>query len=393
MRPMNVIAAVLLFLGIAAGAASAQTTAEFPSRPVKLMVPFAAGGPTDVVARILADFLTARWNGQSVVIENRPGAGTIVATAAVAKSPADGYTMLVATNSLLINPAIGQKLPYDTEKDFAAVSMVATQPVALVANKAFPADTIAQLVDVAKKSPETLNFTSPGPRGVGHLAGEMLKQRAGINMTHINYNGSAPALTDVIAGRVPLMFDIWHSAKRHVDSGDLKLIAGAGAQRLGDAPQVPTIAETYPGFDVIAFNALVAPGGRSRAGARQAVRRYSLRGEFTGVRGQGAQSRHLPLREHAAGARCLDAQGDRALGGDRQGRQHQGGLESSSRMHPARAANSVCSLSRLRGRGGVGVAGNALSCRVPSPCPSLARGRGHDVAPAFDIAKRAATHP
>ncbi len=261
MKPMNVITVVLLFLGVAAGAASAQTTAEFPSRPVKLLVPFAAGGPTDVVARILADFLTARWNGQSVVIENRPGAGTIVATAAVAKSPADGYTMLVATNSLLINPAIGQKLPYETEKDFAAVSMVATQPVALVANKAFPADTIAQLVDVARKSPEALNFTSPGPRGVGHLAGEMLKQRAGINMTHINYNGSAPALTDVIAGRVPLMFDIWHSAKRHVDSGDLKLIAGAGAQRLGDAPQVPTIAETYPGFDVIAFNALVAPAG------------------------------------------------------------------------------------------------------------------------------------
>jgi tripartite-type tricarboxylate transporter receptor subunit TctC len=261
MTATKIITAVLLLLGTAAGAASAQTTAEFPSRPVKLLVPFAAGGPTDVVARILADFLTARWNGQSVVIENRPGAGTIVATAAVATSPADGYTMLVATNSLLINPAIGQKLPYDTEKDFAAVSMVATQPVALVANKAFPADTVPQLVDVAKKSPEALNFTSPGPRGVGHLAGEMLKQRAGINMTHINYNGSAPALTDVIAGRVPLMFDIWHSAKRYVDSGDLKLIAGAGAQRLGDAPQVPTIAEIYPGFDVIAFNALVAPAG------------------------------------------------------------------------------------------------------------------------------------
>src|SRR6185436_2572369 len=107
-------------------------------------------------------------NGQSVVIEHRPGAGTIVATAAVAKSPADGYTMLVATNSLLINPAIGQKLPYDTEKDFAA-------------------ETVPQLVEVAKKSPEPLNFTSPGPRGVGHLAGEMLKQRAGISMTHINY--------------------------------------------------------------------------------------------------------------------------------------------------------------------------------------------------------------
>ena len=258
---MKIITLALLLLGTAVGAASAQTTAEFPPRPVKLLVPFAAGGPTDGVARILADFLTARWNGQSVVSENRPGAGTIVATAAGANSPADGYTMLVATNSLLINPAIGQKLPYDTEKDFAAVSMVATQPVALVANKAFPAETVPQLVEVAKKSPEPLNFTSPGPRGVGHLAGEMLKQRAGINMTHINYNGSAPALTDVIAGRVPLMFDIWHSAKRYVASGDLKLIAGAGAQRLGDAPDVPTIAETYSGFDVIAFNALVAPAG------------------------------------------------------------------------------------------------------------------------------------
>src|SRR3954470_10656279 len=212
------ISTTLLFALWLVSSAGAQTAADFPARQVKLLVPFAAGGPTDVVARILGDLLSARWNGQSVVIENRPGAGTIVATAAVAKSPADGYTMLVATNSLLINPAIGQKLPYDTEKDFAAVSMVATQPVALVANKAFPAETIPQLVDVAKKSPEPLNFTSPGPRGVGHLAGEMLKQSAGINMTHINYNGSAPALTDVIAGRVPLMFDIWHSAKRYVAS-------------------------------------------------------------------------------------------------------------------------------------------------------------------------------
>ncbi len=173
------------------------------------------------------------------MIENRPGAGTIVATAAVAKAPPDGYTLLVATNSLLINPAIGQKLPYDTEKDFAAVSMIATQPVALVANKSFPRRTRSPSWSRwRRRSAEPLNFTSPGPRGVGHLAGEMLKQRAGIAMTHINYNGSAPALTDLIAGRVPLMFDIWHSAKRYVDTGELKLIAGAGAERLADAPQV-----------------------------------------------------------------------------------------------------------------------------------------------------------
>src|SRR5262249_43335004 len=181
--------------------------------------------------------------------------GTIVATAALAKAPADGYTMLVATNSLLINPAIGQKLPYDTEKDFAPVSMVATQPVALVANKSLPANTVPEFGDIARKSAQPLKFAPPAPRGVGHLAVFFFKQKTAYEMTHINYNGSAPALTDLIAGRVPLMFDIWHSAKRYVDSGELKLIAGAGGKRLGDAPQVATIAETYPGFDVIAFNA------------------------------------------------------------------------------------------------------------------------------------------
>src|SRR5262249_54042034 len=194
-----------------------------------------------------------------VVIEDRPGAGTIVATSVVAKAPPDGLTLLVATNSLLINPAINHSLPYDTVKDFAPVSMIAVQPVALVANKSYAANTVADVVVEAKKQP--VNYTSPGPRGVGDLAGQMLKQHAGIpaaNFTHINYNGSAPALTDVIAGRVPLMFDIWHSARRYVDTGELKLIASASADRLPGAPNVSTIAETYPGVDVIAFNAVVA---------------------------------------------------------------------------------------------------------------------------------------
>ena len=198
-------------------------------------MPFAAGGPTDVVARILAELLSERWGGKSVVVEDRPGAGTIVATAAIAKAPADGYTIGIATNSFLINPAIHLKLPYDTKADFVSITMIATQPVALVANAAFPANTLAELIDVAKKSAEPLNYTSPGPRGVGHLAGEMLKQRAGINMQHISYNGSAPALNDVIGGRVPLMFDIWHSARRYVDTGQLKLIAGAGLAPLPGA--------------------------------------------------------------------------------------------------------------------------------------------------------------
>ncbi len=247
-----------------AAALASSVAAQEPSGPVRILMPFAPGGPSDVVARILADLLSAHWNGRAVVVENRPGAGTIVATAATAKAPPDGATFMLATNSFLISPALNMKLPYDTVKDFAPISMIATQPVALVATKSFPVDTLAGMIAIAKAAPEPLNYTSPGPRGVGHLAGEMLQQRADIRMTHINYNGSAPALTDVIAGRVPLIFDVWHSARRHVESGDLKLIAGTGLDPLPGAADKPTIAATYPGFNVVAFNAAVGPAGIPR---------------------------------------------------------------------------------------------------------------------------------
>jgi tripartite-type tricarboxylate transporter receptor subunit TctC len=251
----------LALAACAAPRVSAQETIDFPAGTVKIIVPFAAGGPTDVVVRILAELLSERWHGKPVVVEDRPGAGTIVATAVIAKAPADGYTIGIATNSFLINPAIQLKLPYDTKADFVSISMIATQPVALVANAAFPASTLAEVIDVAKKSLEPLNYTSPGPRGVGHLAGEMLKQRAGIRMQHIAYNGSAPALNDVIAGRVPLMFDIWHSARRYVDTGQLKLVAGCGLAPLPGAEKAATIAQTFAGFNVVAFNAMIGPAG------------------------------------------------------------------------------------------------------------------------------------
>ena len=251
----------LALASCAAPCVRAQEATDFPAGAVKIIVPFAAGGPTDVIARILAELLSERWHGRPVVVEDRPGAGTIVATAAIAKAPADGYTIGIATNSFLINPAIHLKLPYDTKADFVSIGMIATQPVALVANPAFPANTLAEVIDVAKRSAEPLNYTSPGPRGVGHLAGEMLKQRAGIRMQHIAYNGSAPALNDVIAGRVPLMFDIWHSARRYVETGQLKLIAGAGLAPLPGAAKAATIAQTFPGFNVVAFNAVIGPAG------------------------------------------------------------------------------------------------------------------------------------
>jgi len=241
--------------------AAAQQAADYPSGSVKIIVPFTAGGPTDSVARILAELLSERWGGRAVVVEARPGSGTIVGTAVIAKAPPDGYTIGIATTAFLINPAIRLKLPYDVRTDFASIGMIATQPEALVANAAFPADTLAEVIEVAKRSAKPLHFASPGPRGVGHLAGEMLKQRAGINMLHVAYNGSAPALHDVIAGRVPLMFDVWHSARRFVDSGQLKLIAGTGIEPLPGAERVPPIAQTFPGFNVVSFNAVIGPAG------------------------------------------------------------------------------------------------------------------------------------
>ena len=247
----------LALAGLTAFGAHGQA---FPTRTVTILVPFAAGGPTDVIMRILGERLAARW-GRSVIIENRPGAGTIVATGALGRAAPDGHTLGVVTNSFAINPAINQPLAYDTLKDFAGVSMVVSVPVVLVANPTFAPNTVAELVALAKKTGEPLSFTSPGPRTVGHLAGAWLENLAGIKLIHIAYNGSAPALTDVVAGRVPIMFDLWSSVKPYVADGRLKVLAVASAQRLQDAPQYPTLAETFPGFDVSAFQAIAVPKG------------------------------------------------------------------------------------------------------------------------------------
>jgi tripartite-type tricarboxylate transporter receptor subunit TctC len=228
-------------------------------------VPFAPGGATDVVTRIFADVLSARWGGKSIIVESRPGAGTVIGANAVAKAAPDGYTIGMIVSSFMTNAATSPTLPYDSEKDFSPLGMIAMQPMALVANKDFPANTLAELIALAKQSPQPIQYTSPGPRGSGHLAGELLKMRAGINMEHISYSGASPAFTDVIAGRVPLIFDVWHSAKRFVANGDVKLIAGIGAERLADQPNLPTIAETFPGFDVVASQSLVGPAGMPKA--------------------------------------------------------------------------------------------------------------------------------
>jgi len=255
----SLLFAVTFALG--ASAAGAETVADYPSGPVKMIVPFAPGGATDVVTRIFVDLLSARWGGKSIVIENRPGAGTVIGSNVIAKAPPDGYTIGMVVGSFMTNAAVSQNLPYDAAKDFTPLGMLAIQPMALVANKNFPANTIPEVIEVARKSPDGLQFTSPGPRSSGHLTGEQLSLLTGVKLQHISYSGGAPALTDVIANRVPLLFDVWHSAKRYVVTGDLKLIAGIGASRLPDAPDVPTLAESFPGFDVIASQSIFGPAG------------------------------------------------------------------------------------------------------------------------------------
>jgi tripartite-type tricarboxylate transporter receptor subunit TctC len=261
----NVLAAAVLLLAASPSIVSAQLLAQvspvdFPAAPVRIFVPFPAGGPADVIMRILGDRLAVRW-GKPVIVENRPGASTIVSTTALANSQPDGYTLGDATQFHVITPALNRSLPFDTVKDFSGVSMVVLQSIVLVAHPSFPPNTLAELIALAKSKPGELDFTSSGPRGVGHLAGEMLKHLAGVQMQHINYNGSGPALTDVLAGRVPIMFDIWHSVKQQVADGRLKVIAFTGLQRQKDALQYPTIAETFPGFDATSFQAVITRAG------------------------------------------------------------------------------------------------------------------------------------
>jgi tripartite-type tricarboxylate transporter receptor subunit TctC len=262
-------AALLAAPGLTLVARGAQAQqAAFPTRPVRIIVPFAAGGPTDVIVRIIAEQLGERWK-QPVVVENRGGGGTIVGTNALAQAQADGYTIGVATNSFVINPAVRQRLPYDTERAFTAVGMLVTSPFVLVASPGFAPRNLTELVAHAKEARSPLTYASPGPGTGGQMAGELLQQKAGIQMEHVPYNGSAPALTDVLGDRVPLMFDLWSSVRPHVEAGRLKLIATASDAKLPDSPTTPTIAETFPGFSVTAFQAMVAPAGAPEAALRR----------------------------------------------------------------------------------------------------------------------------
>ena len=250
------VLATVLATALAAGNAGAQT---FPARPVRLIVPVAPGGGTDILARVMAEKLAESW-GQPVVVENRPGGAFVVGTSVAAKAAPDGYTLLVVGLPHVVNPSLNDNLPYDAIRDFEPIMMLAHIPVVAVVHAGFPAKTLQELVALAREKPGALSFASTGPNGSGHLAGELFKLAAQINMVHIPYKGSAPALQNVLSGEVPIMFDALLTVEPHIRAGKLRALAVTTPARAIALPAVPTTAEAgFPGVVVSAWLGLLAP--------------------------------------------------------------------------------------------------------------------------------------
>jgi tripartite-type tricarboxylate transporter receptor subunit TctC len=230
--------------------------------PVRLVVPYPAGGPTDVLARVVAQRLNERWT-QPVVVDHQPGAGTMIGVSSVARSAPDGLTFGIVNSAFPIN-SVSKKTPYDF-KDLTGITQMVDVPLALAANASVPYNTIPELVQYAKRNPGKLSFGTPGAGGTSHLAGELLNRIAGIDLLHVPYKGSAPAQTDLIGGQIPLMIDPLLSVLPQVKTGRLKIIAVLSPQRVPGAEQYPVVAEAYPGFDVSTFLGLIAPAATPRA--------------------------------------------------------------------------------------------------------------------------------
>lgn len=257
----RVLAALTIGAGACALGISARAlAAKYPAKPIRLIVPFPAGGPTDIVARPFAKFLGDAL-GQSMVIDNRGGAGGSIGAMAVASAPPDGYTLLLGTvGTNAINPSLYRKLSYSPDKDFTPIATLASAPVAIVVSQNSGIATLADLVAKAKAKPATINYGSAGNGTPGHLTGELFAAKAGIKLSHVPYKGSAPAMTELIGGQIPLMFDPLQSVLPHVKSGKIRILAVTSRQRFGALPDVQTVAEQgYPGFEALAWWALYGP--------------------------------------------------------------------------------------------------------------------------------------
>ena len=252
------------FLHLASGAvalpalsriASAQT---YPTRPVRLVVGFAAGQAIDILARLIAQSLSERF-GQQFVVENRPGGGGNIATEAVVRAPPDGYTLLAVGSNNMINATLYEKLNFDFIRDIALVASVYRVPQVMEVNPLFPAKTLPELIAYAKANPGKISFASAGNGSVAHVTGELFKMMAGVNMQHVPYRGAAPALTDLLGGQVHLMFDNMPSSIEHIRAGRLRPLAVTATARLEGLPDVPTVADFLPGFETSAWAGIGAP--------------------------------------------------------------------------------------------------------------------------------------
>ncbi|HET7672694.1 MAG TPA: tripartite tricarboxylate transporter substrate binding protein [Burkholderiales bacterium] len=242
------------------GTAGAQ---QYPTKPVRFVVPYAAGGATDLIARTIGEKLSASL-GQPVVVDNRPGAATLVGAQFVAKAEPDGHTLLMATSTTLaINASLYSKLPYDPVKDFAPISLVIQHPFVLLVNPAVPANSVKELVALAKSKPGQLAYASGGSGSFPHLAMAMFQSMTGIDVIHVPYKGSAPALTDLMGGQIAMMFD--NTALNYVKGGKIRALAVTTKQRLSVMPDVPTLAEAgVPGYELAAWQGVIAPAGTPR---------------------------------------------------------------------------------------------------------------------------------
>ena len=254
---INTIAA----LSCAVGMAHAQDAQQYPTKPVRFIVGFAPGGFTDVMARLLAGRLSETW-GQQLIVENRPGGGSIIATETVAKAPPDGYTLLMMTDNHVTNPSLFKSLPYDSEKHFAPITLAALAPFMLLVHPSLPVKSVKDLIALAKARPGQLTFGSGGIGGPGHLAGEMLNSLAGVKMIHVPYKGGALAMVDLQAGQVQLYFGNVPTSLPHVQSGRVRALAVTTAKRASVAPEYPTVAEAgVPGFELSPFYGVMTRAG------------------------------------------------------------------------------------------------------------------------------------
>lgn len=236
--------------------------AAFPEEPITLIVPFPPGGATDILARKLAGPMGQRL-GQAVVVENKAGAGTAIGAVALAKSPPDGYTLLISSNTTFtVNAALKRTLPYDPQKDFESIGLIGTSPLVLLAHPQFPANNVKELLALAQRDPKGLNFGSFGVGTSAHMAGEMFKVMTGANLVHVAYRGSAPAMTDLIGGQIPLSFDTSVAAMPQMTAGKVKAIAVTSRQRSPQMPQVPTVAEAgFPDYEMVPWVGFVGRRG------------------------------------------------------------------------------------------------------------------------------------